>query len=94
MKYTVILIRPEWVTDLFNNTERGEADSYIALVEAKSPKDAVRKARLEVRKSDWKDLKDLSFCSTKPVLDTYLFVCAYEGHHEPQVLGLQTYMWK
>lgn len=94
MKYTVILIRPEWVTDLFNCTAHGEADSYIALVEAKSPKDAVSKARLEVVKSDWKDLKDLSFCSTKPALATYLFVCAYEGHHEPQVLGVQTHMWK
>lgn len=94
MKYTVILIRPEWVTDLFNSTAQGEADSYIALVEAESPKDAVRKARLEARKADWKDLKDLSSCSTKPELATYRFVCAYEGHHEPEILGLQTYRWK
>lgn len=94
MKYTVILIRPDWVTDLFNSTERDEVDSYIALVEAKNPKDAVRKARLEVRRADRKDLKDLGFSRPNLELSTYCFVCAYEGHHKPQVLGVQTYMWK
>lgn len=95
-KYTVILIRPCWVTEVFASVTGGEADSYIALVEAETVKKAVRKARFEIRKSDRKDLEELdrSDVGTDLKLDDYLFVCAYSGHVKPEVLGAQSYMWK
>lgn len=93
MKYTVILIRPDWVTKAFASTVKDEADSYIALVEADDVKKAVRKARTEVRKADWKELQRIGTWPSPPTLQSYLFVCAYEGHHEPEILGVQTYMW-
>jgi len=46
MKYTVLLMRPDYVADRF-----GE-DTYLAFVTARSPTLAIKAARLEVLRAD------------------------------------------
>ena len=80
--YTVVLRRPEAVYDTWDVGEFIHArDSYTALVQADCWKEAIKKAKKEVRRWD----------GTKGVkARDYVTLLVFEGWHEPLFYGWQT----
>jgi len=67
MKYTVLLLRPDYVADGFGQ------DTYLAHVTARSPKGAIASARKQVWKAD--DIDDVTS-------EDYYPLITLEGCHD------------
>lgn len=72
MKYTVLLLRPDYIADAFGQ------DTYLAHVEAVDPEEAVEVAQREASDAD----SDKGFED----LDDYYPLITLIGHHEDLTL--------
>lgn len=74
-KYTVVLLRPEVISDDY------PIDTYTAHVEAANIKEAIREAQIQVFKGE--EVKPRS-------TDEYKMLLVFRGHQEPIAFGWQT----
>jgi hypothetical protein len=72
MKYTVILQRPDYVTDDFGY------DIYTAFVEGVTLWSAVHAARVEAIEADHEDINEFVEAGHKP--DDYAVLAIFKGH--------------
>lgn len=68
MKYTVILLRPDYIADTFGQ------DTYMDHVEAPTPADAVDEARVRAVSIDY------GADVTEPQPEDYLALAVFAGH--------------
>lgn len=76
MKYTVVLLRPEVISDDY------PIDTYTAYVEETGIKEAIRAAQIQAFKSE--EVKPRS-------KDEYKMLLVFKGHQEPIAFGWQTW---
>lgn len=83
MKYTVVLLRPKYIT-----ASTGEVfgqDIYVAFVEAATPEAALLKAQAEVFEADTEN-----WLRPRKAED-YKLCVMFEGHHKPKRFGWQMF---
>lgn len=81
MKFTVVLLRPDYMCD---DVPYGQ-DTYIGFVEANTIENAIKRARNEVLIADRQC--DNAAPHTKPT--DYAVNLVFEGHQQPRLFGWQ-----
>lgn len=78
MKYTVVLIRPDYLADDYGK------DIYVASVDAATPVAALKAAQTEVYKADKRDGRKASSA------DDYALTVMFEEHPKIALFGWQS----